>query len=113
MGFFKRSMLPTSRGFEVQDMFAASGRLYLSDMRNLLVYSWDGAELTLLQSASASEGFATFDMSIPMQRRVRRAMRPCADESHVCLLSAQGGVDSDAYSLTTQLFAVRGSRRVV
>lgn len=104
---------PTSRGFEVQDMFTASGRLYLSDMRNLLVYSWDGAELTLLQSASASEGFAAFDMSIPMQRRARRAMRPCADESHVCLLSAQGGMENDAYSLTAQLFAVRGSRRVV
>ena len=98
----------------MEHLFSASGRLYLSDRSDLLVCSWDGAELTLLQSARTSERFDTLNTLVPMQRRARRAMRPCADESHVCLLSAMGGVAGDvAYSLTAQLFAVSGSRRVV
>lgn len=105
---------PTCLGFEVEHLFSASGRLYLSDRSDLLVCSWDGAELTLLQSARTSERFDTLNTLVPMQRRARRAMRPCADESHVCMLSTMGGMAGDvAYSLTAQLFAVSGSRRVV
>lgn len=104
---------PTSMGFQIVHLCAANSKLYVSAHDDLLVFSWDETThlLQLVQSAHVSDHFeaSALDLHVPMNGRCRRAMRPCVDEHHVCMLTARGGSHEQSVRvLRAQLFAVHG-----
>ena len=106
---------PRSIGFLMEHLCTANGRLYVSSQADLLVLSWNGPgnDLVLLQSAHANDQLSRPPSLSPgcFAGRARKAMRPCIDEHHACMLTSytDGPGQRPTKAVAAELFAVHGS----